>query len=136
MAAAKYLKTLNKMFDGDWNMVLAAYNGGPGRVQRAINRSGVDDFWDSTATSKFLPRETREYVPMIFAAMIIARNPVSVRITVLETEPIAYDKVNVPTRHRSAPRRRVGRHDRERDPGTQSGTPPLDHAREVSGITR
>ncbi len=40
LAAAKYLKTLSKMFDGDWNMVLAAYNGGPGRVQRAINRVG------------------------------------------------------------------------------------------------
>ena len=36
VAAAKYLKTLSKMFDGDWNLVLAAYNGGPGRVSRAI----------------------------------------------------------------------------------------------------
>jgi membrane-bound lytic murein transglycosylase D len=96
VAAAKYLKTLSRMFDGDWNMVLAAYNGGPGRVQRAINRSGVDDFWKLASTSKFLPRETREYVPMIFAAMIIARNPVQYGFTVLETEPIAYDKVNVP----------------------------------------
>jgi peptidoglycan lytic transglycosylase D len=96
VAAAKYLKALNRMFDGDWNMVLAAYNGGPGRVQRAINRSGVDDFWSLASTSKFLPRETREYVPMIFAAMIIARNPVQYGFTVLETNPIAYDKVNVP----------------------------------------
>jgi membrane-bound lytic murein transglycosylase D len=96
MAAAQYLKTLNRMFDGDWNMVLAAYNGGPGRVQRAIKRSGIDDFWDLASSSKFLPRETREYVPMIFAAMIIARNPVQYGFNVLETDPIAYDKVNVP----------------------------------------
>src|SRR3954454_19864639 len=96
VAAAKYLKALNQMFDGDWNMVLAAYNGGPGRVQRAMKRSGDDDFWDLASTSKFLPRETREYVPMIFAAMIIARNPVQYGFTVLDTNPIAYDKVNVP----------------------------------------
>jgi membrane-bound lytic murein transglycosylase D len=84
------------MFDGDWNMVLAAYNGGPGRVQRAIKRSGIDDFWDLASSSKFLPRETREYVPMIFAAMIIARNPLQYGFTVVETDPIAYDKVTIP----------------------------------------
>jgi membrane-bound lytic murein transglycosylase D len=96
VAAAQYLKTLSRMFDGDWNMVLAAYNGGPGRVQRAIKRSGIDDFWDLASSSKFLPRETREYVPMIFAAMIIARNPLQYGFTVVETDPIAYDKVTIP----------------------------------------
>ena len=40
VAAAKYLKTLHKLFNGDWNLVLAAYNGGLGRVQRAMKRSG------------------------------------------------------------------------------------------------
>jgi membrane-bound lytic murein transglycosylase D len=75
VAAAQYLKTLSKMFDGDWNLVLAAYNGGPGRVSRAIKRSGVDDFWKLSSTSKYLPRETREYVPLISAAMIIGRKP-------------------------------------------------------------
>ena len=49
VAAAKYLKTLNKLFDGDWNLVLAAYNGGLGRVQRAMKRSGKDDFWELSA---------------------------------------------------------------------------------------
>ena len=44
------------MFDGDWNLVLAAYNGGPGRVSRAMKRSGVDDFWKLSATSKYLPQ--------------------------------------------------------------------------------
>ena len=74
-AAAKYLKTLNGMFDGDWHLALASYNGGPGRVQRAIKRSGRDDFWKLTSTTRYLPRETRDYVPLILAAIIIARNP-------------------------------------------------------------
>ena len=74
-AAAKYLKTLHRMFKGDWHLALASYNGGPGRVQRAITRSGRDDFWQLTATTRFLPRETRDYVPLILAAIIIARNP-------------------------------------------------------------
>ena len=95
-AAAKYLKTLSKMFDGDWNLVLAAYNGGPGRVQRAIDRSGRSDFWQLASTSKYLPRETREYVPMILAAMIIARNPVQYGFEAISADPIEYEKVPVP----------------------------------------
>jgi membrane-bound lytic murein transglycosylase D len=95
-AAAKYLKTLSRMFDGDWNLVLAAYNGGPGRVQRAMKRARSDDFWSLATSSRFLPRETREYVPMIFAAMIIARNPVQYGFELATAEPVAYDKVSIP----------------------------------------
>ena len=73
-AAAKYLGTLHNMFD-DWHLALASYNGGPGRVQRAIKASGRDDFWKLTANSRYLPRETRDYVPLILAAIIVARNP-------------------------------------------------------------
>ena len=73
-AAARYLKTLHGMF-GDWHLALASYNGGPGRVQRALKRSGKDDFWTLTATSAYLPRETRDYVPLILAAVIVAKNP-------------------------------------------------------------
>ena len=75
----KYFKALYGMFD-DWHLAMASYNGGPGRVQRAIKRSGRDDFWTLTATSRYLPRETRDYVPMILAAVIIAKNPVEVRV--------------------------------------------------------
>ena len=97
VAAAQYLKTLSKMFDGDWNMVLAAYNGGPGRVSRAIKRSGVDDFWRLSSTKKYLPRETREYVPLILAAMIIGRNPAQYGFEVATApDTYAYDKVAVP----------------------------------------
>jgi membrane-bound lytic murein transglycosylase D len=96
VAAASYLKTLSKMFDGDWNLVLAAYNGGPGRVQRAMKASGLDDFWQLSKTTRYLPRETREYVPLILAAMIVARNPVQYGFDAVEPDPIQYEKVEVP----------------------------------------
>ena len=73
-AAAKYLKTLYATF-GDWHLALASYNGGPGRVQTAIKRSGSHDFWKLSASRRYLPRETRDYVPLILAAVIVARNP-------------------------------------------------------------
>src|SRR5207248_7321209 len=75
VAAAKYLRTLSKLFGGDWHLALASYNGGPGRMQRAIKRSGTDSFWKLAEKPKILPRETREYVPMILAAIVIARTP-------------------------------------------------------------
>jgi membrane-bound lytic murein transglycosylase D len=75
LAAAKYLKMLSRLFSGDWHLALASYNGGPGRMQRAIKRVGVEDFWKLAERPKLLPRETREYVPMILAAIVIARNP-------------------------------------------------------------
>ena len=96
IAAAKYLKTLSKMFDGDWNLVLAAYNGGPGRVQRAMQRSHKTDFWQLASSTRYLPRETREYVPMILAAMIVARNPIQYGFETMAADPIAYDKVSIP----------------------------------------
>jgi membrane-bound lytic murein transglycosylase D len=75
LAAAKYLRSLNQMFEGDWYLALASYNSGPGRVQRAIKRAKSEDYWALSKGTKFLPRETREYVPMILAAIIIAKNP-------------------------------------------------------------
>ena len=95
-AAAKYLKTLFKFFDGDWEMALASYNAGPGRVQRAAQRARTSDYWTLTATSRFLPRETREYVPMIMAAIVIARNPALYGFDVTPADPLAYEMVTVP----------------------------------------
>jgi len=95
-AAAKYLKTLGRMFDGDWHLALASYNGGPGRVQRAMKRYGRDDFWSLSEHPRWLPRETREYVPMILAAVIIARNPAQYGFSVAEpTPPSPADGVTV-----------------------------------------
>jgi membrane-bound lytic murein transglycosylase D len=95
VAAAKYLKTLHKLFDGDWHLVLAAYNGGMGRVQRAMNRSGMVDFWRLSESSRFLPRETREYVPLILAAIIVAKNPVQYGFEIVAEEPISYETVTL-----------------------------------------
>jgi membrane-bound lytic murein transglycosylase D len=95
-AAAKYLKTLYGMFD-DWHLALASYNGGPGRMQRALKRSGRDDFWSLSATSRYLPRETREYVPMILAAVIIARNPAQYGFEITPEPTRATETVSLPT---------------------------------------
>lgn len=75
VAAAKYLGTLGRTFKGDWHLALASYNGGPGRLQRAIKKGGSSDFWKLATSPRILPRETRDYVPMILAAIVIARNP-------------------------------------------------------------
>jgi membrane-bound lytic murein transglycosylase D len=97
-AAAKYLKTLYNMY-GDWHLALASYNGGPGRVQAAIRRSGgVKDFWRLSASRRYLPRETRDYVPLILAAMIVARNPAQYGMDV-EPAPASvpdFEKVTLP----------------------------------------
>src|SRR4051812_44154187 len=94
-AAAKYLKTLYGMF-GDWHLALASYNGGPGRVQTAMKRSQTDNFWDLSASSRYLPRETRDYVPLILAAVIIARNPAQYGMNIQPFEVPSVDTIRMP----------------------------------------
>ncbi len=96
IAAAKYLSTLSKMFEGDWHLALASYNGGPGRVQRAMKRGRQTDFWNLSAKANLLPRETREYVPMILAAVVIARNPAQYGFEFEPAEPPPYQLVTLP----------------------------------------
>jgi membrane-bound lytic murein transglycosylase D len=96
LAAAKYLRTLSKIFGGDWHLALASYNGGPGRMQRALKTAHVDNFWTLTEKSRILPRETREYVPMILAAIVIARNPAQYGFDFEAEEPAAFDTVTLP----------------------------------------
>ncbi|MDR1988824.1 MAG: lytic transglycosylase domain-containing protein, partial [Acidobacteriaceae bacterium] len=93
VAAARYLSTLAQMFDGDWHLALASYNGGPGRLQHAIKAGGAADFWTLAANPKLLPRETRDYVPMILAAVIIARNPAQYGFEFDPKPPYQYDRV-------------------------------------------
>jgi membrane-bound lytic murein transglycosylase D len=93
VAAAEYLRTLVNLFNGDWHLALASYNGGPGRIQRAMARARRTDFWALAERPKYLPRETREYVPMILAAIIIARNPAQYGFNFEPEPPIAYEKV-------------------------------------------
>jgi membrane-bound lytic murein transglycosylase D len=70
----------------DWHLALASYNGGPGRVQRAMKRSKRTDFWQLSASSRYLPRETRDYVPLILAAIIVARNPAQYGLNVVDAQ--------------------------------------------------
>ncbi|QDP01429.1 LysM peptidoglycan-binding domain-containing protein [Thalassotalea sp. PS06] len=79
-AAIDYLKYLNKRFDGDWLLALAAYNSGQGRVSRAMKRNkkkGLPtDFW-----SLDLPKETRDYVPKLLALTALLKEPEKYNIT-------------------------------------------------------
>ena len=97
VAAVKYLKRLNGMFDGDWHLTLASYNGGPGTVQRAVKRKGGEpDFWPLAETRRYLPRETREYVPMVLASMVIARNPERYGFSLAPADRPPTDTVTLP----------------------------------------
>jgi membrane-bound lytic murein transglycosylase D len=94
-AAAAHLKDLYDEF-GSWYLVAAAYNGGPNRVRRSIRRSGTNDFW-TLSRRRFLRRETRNYVPKLIAAALIAKQPEHYGFFDIETaEPMAYDVVQVP----------------------------------------
>src|SRR5579864_3656106 len=71
-AAARHLKDLYNQF-GDWYLAMAAYNSGPGRVQAAVKRTGYADFWELYRRN-VLPKETRNYVPIILAVTIMTKN--------------------------------------------------------------
>ena len=72
-AAADYLSLLYDQF-GSWPLALAAYNAGENAVQGALDKSGLKTFWD-LLDNGYLPTETRDYVPKVFATVKIIRNP-------------------------------------------------------------
>jgi len=72
-AYAKYIKALYNQL-GDWYLAMAAYDWGPGNIQRAVMRTGYADFWELYRRNA-MPAETRAYVPQILAAIIMAKNP-------------------------------------------------------------
>ncbi len=72
-AAARNLKDLYNQF-GDWYLAMAAYNSGASTVQHAVERTGYADFWELYQRG-VLPQETRNYVPIILAVTIMAKNP-------------------------------------------------------------
>ena len=91
VAACRYLKDLKEEF-GDWRLALAAYNGGPGRVRRAIARAGTNDYWQLD-----LPRETKNYVPLFMAAAVIAKDPQLFGFEPQAEEPaFTYEEVVLP----------------------------------------
>ena len=73
VAAAQHLRDLYDRF-GSWPLALAAYNAGSGKISRAIKKTGSRDFW-KIAKTRYIRRETRQYVPKFMAATIIASNP-------------------------------------------------------------
>lgn len=96
-AAASHLKYLNKRFDGDWYLAVAAYNAGGGKVRRAIKASGSRDFWTLTE-GKVLREETRNYLPKLVAALTIIKDLEGYGFADLEfSVPIDYDIVTIPT---------------------------------------
>jgi membrane-bound lytic murein transglycosylase D len=93
-AAAHHLKDLYNEF-GDWYLAMAAYNSGPGRVQSAVKRTGYADFWELYRRN-VLPKETRNYVPIIVAVTIMAKNPAQYGLdSVVKDKPVPYDTVKI-----------------------------------------
>jgi membrane-bound lytic murein transglycosylase D len=93
-AAARHLKDLYQQF-GDWYLAMAAYNSGPGNVQQAVKRTGYADFWELYKRN-VLPAETKNYVPIILAVAIMAKNPAQYGLEDLKPDPpLTYDKVPV-----------------------------------------
>jgi membrane-bound lytic murein transglycosylase D len=90
-AAAQHLRDLYKMF-GDWYLAMAAYNCGPGNVQKAIERTGYADFWELYRRN-VLPRETKNYVPIILALTLIAKDAPHYGIQAEPESPVATDMV-------------------------------------------
>src|ERR1700691_2526718 len=92
--AAHHLKDLYNQF-GDWYLAMAAYNSGPGTVQSAVKRTGYADFWELYRRN-VLPKETRNYVPIIVAVTIMAKNPSQYGLdSVIKDKPIPYDTVKI-----------------------------------------
>jgi membrane-bound lytic murein transglycosylase D len=92
VAYAKYMKELYNQF-GDWYLAMAAYNWGPGNVQRAVAKTGYADFWQLYRLNA-LPAETKNYVPGIIAAAIMAKNPRLYGLTdVVPDAPVLSDEV-------------------------------------------
>jgi len=85
-AAAKYLKSLAKQFDNDWELTLAAYNAGPGKIRSAIRynkkKNRPTDFWHLTN----LRKETKDYVPKLLALKALFGNPENYNFTPIEVE--------------------------------------------------
>jgi len=96
-AAVAYLGALYERF-GDWQLAVAGYNAGEGKIERAIKKYNSRDFWE-LARHSYLRLETKRYVPKLIAAIMIARNPEQYGFTdIAYQQPVQYDLVKVPAR--------------------------------------
>jgi membrane-bound lytic murein transglycosylase D len=95
IAAAKYLKDLYDMFEC-WYLAAAGYNAGEKKIVNAMKRYRTEDFWELTKY-RYLKQETKDYVPQMIAAALIAKDPEKYGFTDIEyQEPLRYEKVRVP----------------------------------------
>jgi len=93
-AAAHHLHDLYNQF-GDWYLAMAAYNSGPGNVQQAVRRTGYADFWE-LYNRNVLPRETKNYVPIIVAVAIMAKNKAQYGLdSIVPDPPAVFDTVKI-----------------------------------------
>jgi len=95
LAAAKYLKDLYDTF-ACWYLAAAGYNAGEYKIVKAMKRYRTEDFW-ALAKARYLKRETKDYVPLMIAAALVAKDPEKYGFTDVEYEkPVRYEKVRVP----------------------------------------
>ena len=95
IAAAKYLKDLYDIFEC-WYLAAAGYNAGERKIAAAMKRYRTEDFWELTKY-RYLKRETKDYVPQMIAAALIAKDPEKYGFSGIEyLEPLRYEKVKVP----------------------------------------
>jgi membrane-bound lytic murein transglycosylase D len=93
-AAARHLRDLYNQF-GDWYLAMAAYNSGPGNVQQAVRRTGYADFWELYKRN-VLPKETKNYVPIILAFTVMAKNPAQYGLDKIQPAlPLETDTVRI-----------------------------------------
>ena len=92
-AAARHMRDLYAMF-GDWYLVMAAYNSGPLNVQRAIERTGYADFWELQKRHA-LPKQTQNYVPIILALALVAKEPARYGVQVSPEKPPKTEAVSL-----------------------------------------
>ena len=98
VAAALYLKELYGLFNKDWYLAAAGYNAGENKILRAINMYNSRDFWE-LSKGQYLARETKDYVPKLLAAAIIAKEPSKYGFAdVAYLPPIEFDVVKIPSR--------------------------------------
>lgn len=89
-AAIKHLKDLFTIY-GDWYLALAAYDAGPGGVNRAMKKNNTRDYWEMAK----MPREAKNYVPYFIASASIAKNPSQYGVTLEKDPPMIVDTVTV-----------------------------------------
>ena len=92
-AAARHLRDLYQRF-GDWYLAMAAYNSGPLRVGRALERAGQADYWE-LVERRLLPRETSNYVAIILAVALMAKDPARYGVEVEPDPPLRFETVKV-----------------------------------------